>query len=89
MVPYTTMNRLKGQKREPLRSFVELAAELGITANALRGHLAQTKLERPRPQLKNKRKGSVSWYLPSEFRAWWAAHCELIGRPASPLDEHS
>jgi hypothetical protein len=64
-------------KREPLRTFVEIAQELGLSVSELRGHVAQTKLEAPKPEFVKRNTRQASWYRPSIFRQWWEAHCKL------------
>lgn len=62
-------------KREPLKTFVEVAAELGLSVSQLRGHISQTKVEAPKPEFVKKNHGQVSWYRSSIMRQWWEAHC--------------
>lgn len=64
-------------KREPLKTFIEMADELGVSLAELRGHIAQTKLEAPKPEFVKRNRHQVSWYRPSIFREWWSAHCSM------------
>ena len=65
-------------KREPLKTFIEIAADLGLSVSQLRGHIAQTKLEAPKPEFVKKNGRQASWYRPSIMRQWWEAHCAAL-----------
>lgn len=62
-------------QREPLRTFAEIAQELGLSVAQLRGHFARSNTPTPAAEYV-KRRGTqqVSWYKPSLVRAWWAGH---------------
>ncbi len=60
--------------REPLKTFNEMAAELGVTQNQLVGMLAADKSEnKPKAVFKRARTadGQVRYYRPSELRSWF------------------
>jgi hypothetical protein len=57
--------------RKPLRSFKELADELGVTHQVLQGALRAADAPQPllsKPSGKTRRD---TWYDPDQFRAWW------------------
>jgi hypothetical protein len=58
--------------RTPLRTFREMAEEFGITEGLLKSRLQRLE-NAPKPVLvhKNVRRGSNSWYDPTEMRRWW------------------
>lgn len=69
---------MQNPKREPLKTFIEIAADLGLSVGELRGHVAQTKLEAPKPEFVKKNGRQASWYRPSIFRQWWDDHCKAL-----------
>ena len=69
-----TKTTRKTAAREPLRTFKELAAELGLTANQLAGRFSTSPVAPPKPVWEALGKSRQSYYQPSAVRAWWAAH---------------
>jgi hypothetical protein len=74
------LKRPTSAPRAPLRTFIEMAEELGITEGLLKSNLGRSK-DAPKPVLvsKNVRRGSNSWYDPVEMRRWWKSIQELKG----------
>ncbi|MCQ4311674.1 hypothetical protein NAV33_07170 [Pseudomonas stutzeri] len=63
--------------REPLRTFCEIAAALGMNRLQLQGHLSASKVEIPKPALTSGA-GRKNYYRFSEFRSWWSANQEAM-----------
>lgn len=64
--------------REPLRTFNELATDLGLTPAQLRGHFSTSRLPSPEPEFSAHGRRPQSYYRPSEVHAWWARHQQLL-----------
>lgn len=69
-----TKTTRKTAAREPLRTFKELAVELGLTASQLSGRFSTSPVAPPKPVYPALGKSRQSYYLPSAVRAWWVAH---------------
>ena len=61
-----------GKSRKPLRTFRELAEELGLAAGQLRQAMATSKIPAPQPVMKAQGSVRNTWYDPTEVRKWWA-----------------
>ena len=73
----------KGKPREPLRTFKEMAEELGMKPGALASAMRNSTLETPKPiGHTHNSMNSATYYQPSALRAWWKAECEA--RTAKP-----
>lgn len=59
-------------RHEPLATITEIAAQLNVSASHLRTMLKQP--SGPKPRLKTK---NITYFAPSEVRAWWKAKQEL------------
>ena len=59
------------QRRPPLRSLAEMAAELGISTHKLSAELHADPAA-PRKRLQHHGAVCGTWYEPRELRAWWA-----------------
>lgn len=72
-------DQLAGIKRPPLRSFKELADDLGVTTNKLRTAIARAKIPPPKPVFVLNGNNTIgnTWYEPKAFIAWWKAEQEL------------
>ena len=66
-------SRIKsGGARKPLRTFVELCAELGVPQKTVMGRLKMDGA--PVPELKHDTsRGKAAWYEPIGFKKWWAS----------------
>lgn len=70
-----TLDSLRhGEKRKPLRTSAEVAADLGLTLHQLTGYLSRDGAA-PKPILVKGRTFGVknSWYDLQQMQAWWKA----------------
>ncbi len=69
----------------PLRSLEELAGEVGLDVHHMAGEMSHSKVKPPQPVGRHRStcigKGA-SYYVPKDFRAWWAEHCAARERAA-------
>lgn len=74
----------------PLRSFKELAAELGVTVAVLRVAMARKSMVPPPKAVEDAQKKKIGsrqrYYDPKEFRLWWAA--EQLAKAGQPPRKH-
>ena len=88
-------NNLVSMKRDkrhhrPLRSFKELAAELGVIETVLRVAMTRNPLVPPPKPIEDSQKKQIGsgqrYYDPKEFQQWWAA--EQLAKMTQPPGEH-
>ena len=67
------LNKALRPKRSPLRTSAEIAEEIGIPPNRLRGLMK--KLDGPKPELDLRAcatgKAKLCWYNPEKVKAWY------------------
>ncbi len=81
---FFVVRRCDKEQRRPLRTFVEMAEEFGLTCGQLAAHFGHS--SHPVPKARVTHKGtattnSKSYYNPEEVRAWWKLHNSTIKKP--------
>jgi hypothetical protein len=63
--------QIAGDIRKPLRTFAEMAAELGVPERTVSGKLRRKDAPKPKVKHRSTGGGQRSYYDQAEFRAWW------------------
>ena len=63
--------QIAGTIHQPLRSFAELCADLGVPERTVSGKLRRKDAPKPKLSHRSNSGGKRSYYDPAEFRAWW------------------
>lgn len=63
--------QIAGNIHKPLRSFVELCIELGVSAPEVKGKLRRKDAPKPKTRHRSTSGGQQSWYDADEFKRWW------------------
>jgi hypothetical protein len=76
---YEHKSKAKRITYRPLRTFKEMAEEFGVTTNALRTAMINSRHEPPKKLLHTSSLTCAnSYYDPAEMRAWWKLHTSSV-----------